>query len=66
MNVNVLNVMIWLDLVRCFQNILILPTLRPQSSIFGILDSVSNNSFFKINKSLTNQTIVVFIMVIGL
>ena len=59
MNVNVLNFMVWLDLVRGFQNILILPTLRPQSSIFGILDS-------EINKSLTNQTIIVFIIVIGL
>ena len=52
MNVNVLNFMVWLDLVRGFQNILILPTLRPQSSIFGILDSVSNNSFLKSIKAL--------------
>ena len=35
---------LWSDLVQCFQNTLLLPT--PQTAILGILDSISNNSFF--------------------
>ena len=41
---------LWSDLVKCFQNTLILPTLAPQTAILGILDSVSNNSCFENNK----------------
>ena len=41
---------LWSDLVQCFQNTLILPTLAPQTAILGILDSVSNNSCFENNK----------------
>ena len=38
------------DLVQCFQNTLVLPTLISQTAILGILDSVSNNSFYENNK----------------
>ena len=40
----------WSELVQCFQDILILPTLTPQTVILGILDSISKNSFFENNK----------------
>ena len=42
---------LWSDVVQFFQNTLILPTLTPQPVIFGILDSVTNNSFFENNKT---------------
>ena len=51
---------LWLELVQCFQNTLILPTLTPQTSILGILDSVSNNSFFENNKILVNHILLIF------
>ena len=41
------------ELVQCFQNTLILPTLTPQTAILEILDPVSNNSFLKTIKSLS-------------
>ena len=40
---------------KCFQNNLILPTLTPQTVIFGILDSASNDSIFKNNKVFINH-----------
>ena len=51
---------LWSELVQCFQNTLILPTLTPQTAILGILDSVSNNSFFENNKELINYQILIF------
>ena len=50
---------LWSDLVQCFQNTLILPTLTPQTAILGILDSASNNSFFE-NKILINHILLIF------
>ena len=44
---------LWSDVVQCFKNILILPTSTPQTAIFGILDSVSNNSFLETIKYLS-------------
>ena len=44
---------LWSELVQCFQNILILPILTPQTAILGILDSVSNNCFLKTIKYLS-------------
>ena len=37
-----------------------LPTLTPQTAILGILDSVSNNSFFENNKILINHILLIF------
>ena len=51
---------LWLELVQCFQNTLILPTLTPQTAILGILDSVSNDSFFENNKILINHILLIF------
>ena len=51
---------LWLELVHCFQNTLILPTLTPQTAILGILDSVSNDSFFENNKILINHVLLIF------
>ena len=51
---------LWSELVQCFQNTLILPTLTPQTAILGILDSVSNNSFFENNKILINHILLIF------
>ena len=51
---------LWSELVQCFQNTLILPTLTPQTSILEILDSVSNNSFFENNKILVNHILLIF------
>ena len=44
---------LWSDLVQCFQNTLILPTLTLQTAVLEILDSVSNNSFFETIKYLS-------------
>ena len=52
--------LLWSDLVQCFQNTLILLTLTPQTAILGILDSVSNNSFFENNEILINQILFIF------
>ena len=51
---------LWLELVQCFQNILILPPLTPQTAILGFLDSVSNNFFFENNKILINHILLNF------
>ena len=51
---------LWSALVQCFQNTLILPTLTPQTAILGILDPVSNNSFFEINEIIINHILLVF------
>ena len=51
---------LWSELVQCCQNSLILPTLTPQTAILGILDSVSNNSFFENNKILINHILLIF------
>ena len=51
---------LWSRLVQCFQNTLILPNLTPQTAILGILDSVSNNSFFEKNRILMNHILLIF------
>ena len=51
---------LWSDLVQCFQNTLILPTLTPQTEIFGILDSVSNKSVFENSKIFVNHILLIF------
>ena len=51
---------LWSDLVQCFQNNLILPTLSPQTAIFGFLDSVNNDSIFENNKVLNNHILLIF------
>ena len=45
--------MVGSDLVQYFQNSLVLPTLTPQTSIFGFLD-------FKKNKLLINHILLIF------
>ena len=52
--------LLWSELVQCFQNTLMLPTLTPQTAILGILDSVSNNSFFENNKIFFNHILLIF------
>ena len=51
---------LWSDLVQCFQNTFLLPTLTPKIAIFGILDSISNNLFFENNKIFINHIIPLF------
>ena len=51
---------LWSDLVQCFQNNLILPTLTPQTAIFGFLDYKNNDSIFENNKCLSNQILLRF------
>ena len=51
---------LWSDLVQCFQNNLILPTLTPQTAIFGFLDSTNNDSIFENNKCLSNHILLIF------
>ena len=51
---------IWTNLVQCFQNNLILPTVTPQAFIFGILESTSNSSIFKNNKVFINHILLIF------
>ena len=51
---------LWADLVQCFQNNLILPTSTPQAVIFGILESASNESFFKNTKVFSNYILLIF------
>ena len=38
---------VWSDLVLCFQNNLILPTLTPQTAIFGFLGYQTMTPFLK-------------------
>ena len=52
--------MLMVILFQCFQNTLILPTLIQQTAILGILDSVSNNSFFENNKIFMNRILLIF------
>ena len=52
--------LLWSELVQYFQNTLILPTSTPQTAILGILDFVSNNSFFENNKILINHILLIF------
>ena len=51
---------LWSDLVQCFQNNLILPTLTPQTAIFGFLDYTNNDSIFENNKCLSNHILSIF------
>ena len=51
---------VWSDLVQCFQNNLILPTLTPQTVIFGFLDYTNNDSIFENNKCLSNHILLIF------
>ena len=51
---------LWSDLVQCFQNNLILPTLTPETAIFGFLDSSNNDSIFENNKCLSNHILLIF------
>ena len=51
---------LWADLVQCFQNNLILPTLTPQAAILGIPESASNYSIFKNNKVFINHILLIF------
>ena len=50
----------WSDLVQCFQNNLILPTLTPQTAIFGFLDCTNNDSIFENKKCLSNCILLIF------
>ena len=51
---------LWSDLVQYFQNNLILPTLTPQTAIFGFLDYTNNDSIFENNKCLSNHILLIF------
>ena len=51
---------LWSDLVQCFQNNVILPTLTPQTTIFGFLDYTNNNSIFENNKCFSNHILLTF------
>ena len=51
---------LWSNLVQRFQNNLILPTLTPQTPIFGFLDSANHDSVFESNKVLSNHTLLIF------
>ena len=51
---------LWSDLVQFFQNNLILPTLTPQTAIFGFLDYTNNDSIFENNKCLSNHILLIF------
>ena len=42
------------------QNSLIQPSLIPQTVVFGILDSVSNDTIFKNDKIFMNHILVIF------
>ena len=51
---------LWSDLIQCFRNNLILPTLTPQTAIFGFLDYTNNDSIFESNKCLSNHILLIF------
>ena len=51
---------LWSDLVQCFQNSLALPTLTPQTAIYGFLDSSNSDYNFKTNKLLINRILLIF------
>ena len=48
------------DLVQCFQNNLNLPTLTPQTAIFGFLDSANNESIFENNEVFISHILLIF------
>ena len=50
---------LWSDLVQCFQNNLILPTLTPQTAIFGFLDYTNNDSILENNQGLSNDILLI-------
>ena len=51
---------LWFNLFQCLENDLIVPTLTPQTAIFGFLDSASNGSIFENNKALSNHILLIF------
>ena len=51
---------VWSDFVQVFQSNLILPTLTPQTVIFGFLDSANNDPIFENNKFLSNHILLIF------
>ena len=50
---------LWSVLVQYFQNSLVLPTLTPQTAIFGFLDSTNSDSKLKKNKLLVNYILLI-------
>ena len=51
-----MNMTVLIVYVQCFQNTSVLP----QTAIFGILDSASDNSFFENNKIYANHILRIF------
>ena len=51
---------LWSDLVQFFKNSLVLPTLTPQTAIFGFFDSTKSEYNFKKNKLLINHILLIF------
>ena len=51
---------LWFDFVQYFQSNLILPTLTPQTSMFGFLDCTNNDSIFENNKCFSNNILLIF------
>ena len=51
---------LWLDLAQYFQNSLVLPTLTPQTAIFGFPESTNSDCSFKKNKLLINHILLIF------
>ena len=51
---------LWSELVQCFQNNLILPTLTPQTPIFAFFNSANNDSIFENNKFFINHILLIF------
>ena len=49
MNATVLS-LLWMELVQCFQNTLILTTLTPQTAILGILEFINYHELSRITK----------------
>ena len=50
---------LWSDLVQCFQNKLILPTLTPQTAIFEFLNSQTTTPFLKTIKFFSNHILLI-------
>ena len=48
------------DLVQCFQNNLILPSLTPQTVLFEFLDSGNYYSIYENNKVFINHILLIF------
>ena len=51
---------LWSDLVQSFQNSLITATLTPKTAIFGIVNSISNDSRFENNEVFINHILLTF------